>query len=370
MYRKAGRIDKTLAFLIAILVVAGCMIFASAAFGLLARGSSHITSVAFNHLVLGVLFGIAALCVTTFIDYRAWRKYAPYIFAAALALTALVFVPGIGFEHGGGKRWLHILGVSLQPSEFLKVAVLVMAAAYFSAVRNLVGTWRWGMGGFLGVLALPVAILVLQPDLGTLGVTVLSVFSIYFASGARAHHVLIVFLIGILALGTLAIYRPYVRDRITTFLDPSQGQQAEGYQIRQSLIAIGSGGLLGRGFGQGIQKFTYLPEPMGDSIFAVAAEELGFVGAVTLIGIYLSFALRAYHVATRAADQFGALLAIGIATYLACEAFINIAAMLGMAPLTGIPLTFISQGGSAMLASLAAAGILLSISRFRVRRSS
>lgn len=344
------------------------MIFASAAFGLLARGSAHISSVAFNHLVLGVLIGIGALSVATFIDYRLWRKYAPYLFAAALVLTALVFIPGIGIEHGGGRRWLNIAGTSVQPSEFLKVATLVMAAAYFASVRTLISTWRWGIGGFLGIMSLPAAILLLQPDLGTLGVIVISVFSIYFAAGARLHHVLTVFLVGILLLTALAIYRPYVRDRITTFINPAQGQQAEGYQIRQSLIAIGSGGLVGRGFGQGIQKFTYLPEPMGDSIFAVAAEELGFVGAVFLIGVYLSFALRAYHVATRSADQFGALLAIGIATYLACEAYINIAAMLGLLPLTGIPLTFISQGGSAMLASLGAAGILLSISRYRVRR--
>ena len=169
--------------------------------------------------------------------------------------------------------------------------------------------------------------------------------------------------IAVISLSMLALAKPYVRDRVITFLNPAQGQQQEGYQIRQSLIAIGSGGLLGRGFGQGLQKFTYLPEPMGDSIFAVAGEELGFLGTTSIVILFTLFALRGYQIAARVADPFGVYLATGISTYLAVEAFINIASMLGVAPLTGIPLTFISQGGSAILVSLASAGILLNISR-------
>ena len=169
----------------------------------------------------------------------------------------------------------------------------------------------------------------------------------------------LIFLAGILYL------KPHARDRVATFMNPSQNQQASGYQIRQSLIAVGSGQLLGRGFGQGVQKFTYLPEPMGDSVFAVAAEELGFVGAVGIIFVFLSFALRGFAIASGASDFFGGLLAVGISTYLIGEAFINIAAMLGVAPLTGIPLTFVSQGGTAMLVSLASAGILFNISRHK-----
>ena len=160
-----------------------------------------------------------------------------------------------------------------------------------------------------------------------------------------------------------------MRDRITTFFDPSKGQQSQAYQIKQSLIAVGSGGFAGRGLGQGIQKFTYLPEPMGDSIFAVAGEEMGFIGTVTIVLLFIAFALRGYSIGTRSQDMFGSLLAIGLSTYLASEAFINIAAMLGVAPLTGIPLTFMSQGGSAMLASLAGAGVLLNISRQQKKRA-
>ncbi len=365
VFRRSGHIDKILAFLIGALVVAGAMIFASAAFGLVARGSTVISSVVFNHLVLGIGLGVIALVIAMYIDYKYWRRFAPYLYVLALVFTSLVFVPQIGMEHGGGKRWLDLFGVSVQPSEFLKIAVIVMGAAYFASMHSFISTWKYGLGGFLGILAAPVIIMVLQPDIGTLGIITISLFAVYFAAGARWQHIATAICLGLLALSVLTMARPYMRDRVMTFINPAQGQQAESYQIRQSLIAIGSGGLTGRGFGQGVQKFTYLPEPMGDSIFAVAAEELGFVGSVVLIFLFLAFALRGFAISTRSSDPFGALLGVGIATYLSIEAFINIAAMLGVAPLTGIPLTFISQGGSAMLASLAAAGILLSVSRHR-----
>lgn len=365
---RRGHIDKILVILIASLLTGGCLIFASAAFGLLARGAAGITSAVFSHLVLGVGAGIIALFVTATVDYHKWQRYAPYVFGFALVVTALVFVPHVGAAFGGGRRWIVFAHLSFQPSEILKIGAIVMAAAYFSAMKNKITTLKFGLGGLAGILILPILILLAQPDIGTLGVVCSSVLAIFWAAGAKWWHILIIILTGVIALALLATFQPYVRARVQTFIDPSQGQQTSSYQIKQSLIAIGSGGIFGRGFGQGIQKFTYLPEPMGDSIFAVAGEELGFVGTVVIVLLFLSFALRGYTIAATSADMFGALLSIGIATYLASEAFINIAAMLGVAPLTGIPLTFISQGGSAMLASLASAGILLNISRQRAAR--
>ncbi len=363
--RHGYRIDKTLATLLAIIVVGGSLIFASAAFGLLARGQSGMSSVVFSHLVLGIGAGLAALLFTATFDYHNWRRLAPYLFALALGATALVFVPHVGAAHGGGRRWITLFGASAQPSEALKLGGIIMAAAYFSFARGKVASLLWGPGGFLAILALPAFILILQPDLGTLGVVSAAMFAVYIAAGARFRDILLICCIAFLGLGLLVFAKPYVRDRVMTFFYPAQGQQVEGYQIKQALIAIGSGGITGRGLGQGVQKFTYLPEPMGDSIFAVLGEELGFAGAAGLVILFLLFALRGYMVATHAPDFFGGLLAVGISTYLASEAFINIAAMLGVFPLTGIPLTFISQGGSAMLVSLASAGILLSISRRR-----
>jgi cell division protein FtsW len=346
------------------------MIFTSAAFGLLARGSLNMSSVFMSHLGLGIGLGLVGLVGGALVEYRTWRNYAPHIFVFAALLTLLVFVPHIGMEHGGGKRWINIAGFSLQPSEILKLATIMLAAAYFAMIKQRAATLSWGLGGFLGVIAIPALILLLQPDIGTLSVIVFACLAIFWSAGARLRDIGILIVLGIVALGILFMVKPYVRDRITTFLDPSQGKQAESYQVHQSLIAIGSGQLFGRGFGQGIQKFTYLPEPMGDSIFAVAGEELGFVGTVLIVLLFLAFGLRGFHVALSTKDPFGMYLAVGIAAYLTIEAFINIASMLSLAPLTGIPLTFVSQGGSAMLMSLTSAGVLLGISRGKGKASS
>lgn len=361
--RRTLGIDKPLLFLIVALVLGGGLIFASAVFGLLARGGLNMSAVSLKQ-AFWIGAGFLALFIASRFNYKPWRRFALYIFLSSLALTAAVFIPQLGFEHGGGRRWLSIAGFTVQPAEFLKIASIIMAAAYFSTVRARIGDLRWGLGGLFLLLAGPVAILLMQPDLGTLGVIIAAVGAVYFAAGAPLRDIALFLIVSVMAVGAFASFNDYARDRIQTFFNPSQAPQAEGYQIRQSLIAVGSGGLFGRGFGQSVQKFTYLPEPMGDSIFAVASEEFGFVGSIALIGVFLALALRGFTVATRAPDVFGGLLAVGISTYLVSEAFINIASMIGLAPLTGIPLTFISQGGSAMLASLGSAGILLSVSRY------
>ena len=359
--------DSWLLLLLGTLLILGALVFASGAFGLLARGETHITSVVFNHVVLGVGVGLVVLVVVSTIDYRVWRHWALPLYLISAGITALVFVPMLGIEHAGGTRWLDLRLLSFQPAETMKIGVIVLAAAYFAANQKRIATIRYGLGGFLAILALPATILLLQPDIGTLGIVIVAVGAVYVAAGARIRHLVLATIIGVLLVGMLAYNRPYVKDRITTFLNPAQNPQAEGYQIRQSLIAIGSGGFSGRGFGQGVQKFTYLPEPMGDSVFAVAAEEFGFVGGVFIIVLFLLLAIRGFAVSVRAGDSFGMLLGIGIASYLTAEAFINIAAMLGLGPLTGIPLTFFSQGGTAMLVSLGSVGILLSISKHTAR---
>jgi len=359
---KGKHVDKILAGSLALLVVLGAAIFTSSAFGLLARGAGHISSVVFSHLVLGLGLGLVALGIAYVVDYRLWRAWAPHLFIASLLFTCLVFIPQLGVTLNGSRSWLDILGFSFQPSETLKVAIVLLSAAVFATMKDDIRTWR-GPAAFAAILALPVIVVGLQPDMGTLGIIVIGAFSVYIAAGACVRDVMLFILMGLLALAAIAFMRPYVLDRITTFMHPELNPLAEGYQIRQAFIAIGSGEVFGRGFGQGLQKFTYLPEPMGDSIFAVAAEETGFVGSTVLIILFLVFVLRGFQVAARAPDMFGALVAIGLSSYLVAEAFINIAAMLGLAPLTGIPLTFISQGGSAMLISLGAAGILLNISR-------
>lgn len=358
-----AHVDVLLAAILAVLVVGGAFIFSSAALGELARGTTPISSIFLSHLGLGVGGGIVALFVAMYVPYKRWRPFAPALFVFALLLCAAVFIPHIGLSHGGAKRWLIIAGFSIQPAEALKIATILLAASYFAAKRSLVHTWVYGPGGLVLLLAPVAALLVLQRDTGTLGVICIAVFAMFYAAGARWPHILALGAIGILVVGTLAFTRPYIRERIETMLNPGINPQSSGYQIRQSFIAIGSGGVFGRGFGQSVQKFSYLPEPMGDSIYAVVGEEFGILGALALVAAFLFFGLRGFSVAARAPDVFGALLAVGITTYLVGEAFVNMGSMVGLLPLTGVPLTFISQGGTAMLVALGSAGILLNISR-------
>jgi len=183
--RRGAHIDAVLASLIAILIISGLFIFASAALGFLGRGATNVTSVAFNHLVLGGGVGIVLLITLCFIDYNQWRKIAPYIYITALIATALVFIPHLGMEHGGGKRWLSLAGMTIQPSEALKIATVLMAAAYFAAIRGRAATLTYGLLGFLAIMAGPTLILLLQPDLGTLGIITIATFAVFFAAGAR-----------------------------------------------------------------------------------------------------------------------------------------------------------------------------------------
>lgn len=362
MSRRA-HIDVYLSVILAALIIGGAFIFSSAALGELARGTTPIASVFFSHLGLGVGLGLVLLVIAANIPYKKWRSLAPALFVLAMLASAAVFIPHIGLSHGGAKRWIVIAGMSMQPAEALKIATILLAAAYFAAKRSLVQSWLYGPGGLVLLLSLPAAMLILQRDTGTLGIICIAVFAMFFAAGAKWSHIFTIAVIGIMVVGTLAFTRPYVRERIETLLDPGANPQSSGYQIRQSFIAIGSGGVLGRGFGQSVQKFSYLPEPMGDSIFAVVGEEFGIAGGLALVIVFLMLGLRGFSVAARSPDVFGALLAVGITTYLVGEAFVNIGSMVGILPLTGVPLTFISQGGTAMLVALGSAGILLNISK-------
>ena len=202
------RVDTILLILLGALVVGGALVFTSAALGLLARGATQISSVVFNHFVLGIGAGIILLLASATFDYRKWRPLAPYLYALALAVTALVFIPGLGFEHGGGRRWIDVRFVTLQPSEFLKLGAIVAAAAYFSLLREQTASWK-GPTAFLGILAIPGTLLLAQPDLGTLGIISFAVFAIFIAAGARLRDIALIGIVAVMALG-LQIGRAHV----------------------------------------------------------------------------------------------------------------------------------------------------------------
>lgn len=358
------KVDRQLLFITAILVIFGFFIFTSASLGLLAREGARFSSVAFSQIFFGILLGTAFLFAAMNIRYRVWKTLAPFIFGLSIITTLLVFIPELGFEANGARRWIHIFGFTFQPAEFLKVGFVMYLAAYFSTKRNKIDEYLYGLIPFTLMLGVVSAILLLQPDTGSMLVIASAGIAMYIASGAKIRDLVILLIISIALFSFLVSERPYLQERIRTYINPGADLQRSGYQLNQSLIAIGSGGIFGRGFGQSVQKFNYLPEPIGDSIFAVAAEEFGFIGGLILIFLFLMFAFRGLKIASRAPDYFSGLLIVGIVILIISQSFINIGSMLGIFPLTGVPLLFISHGGTAMLFALGSVGIVLNISKY------
>lgn len=358
-------VDRTLLGIIILLVIIGFFIFTSASLGLLAREGARFSSVAFNQIVFGIIGGSVGLLVMSQIYYRNLRQYAFYIFLFTLFLTLLVFVPGLGFSHGGAQRWIALGGFSFQPSELLKIGFIIYMATWLSGTYKTISSTLHGTLPFFGIVAGVGFLLLLQPDTDTFLIMAIAATTMFIVAGGRWRDVLIMFVAAVLLISLLALMRPYVKDRIMTFIDPGRDPLGAGYQINQSLIAVGSGGFSGRGFGQSIQKFEYLPEPIGDSIFAVYAEEFGFLGSMLLIGLLSIFTFRGYKIAAHATDLFGMLIVVGFMTLIVTQAFLNIGAMVGLAPLSGLPLPFISHGGTALLATLLMVGIVLNVSKYQ-----
>jgi cell division protein FtsW len=361
-------IDKQFLFAITILIIVGFFIFSSASLGLLAKSGDKYSSVAFSQTFFGLFLGTILLVVCSRIQYKLWRQYSFFLFVGAITLTLLVFVPGIGFSHGGAKRWLILAGYSIQPSEFLKAAYVIYVAAWMAGVKDKITTIKFGLLPFLFISGLVGIILLAQPDTDTFLVMLTAGLAMFLTAGGKWRHVLVLFVIAVVGLAIMASFRPYIKQRILTYLDPSSNSQTSGYQIQQSLIAIGSGGFSGRGFGQSIQKFNFLPEPIGDSIYAVAAEEFGFLGATFLVLLFVFFALRGLKIAAAVPETYGRLLVVGIVILIISQAFNNIGSMVGILPLTGIPLPFVSHGGTALLITLALMGIVLNVSRHQKQK--
>ncbi len=360
---KKIKIDIPFFISIAILVIGGFLIFTSASLGLLSNQSVKYANVSFNQTFFGLFLGIIACIITSNFDFKKYRKYAFYFFCVAIVVTLLVFVPKIGIQHGGAYRWIDLGATTFQPSELLKIAYIIYLAAWLASVKDRVTTIRYGFIPFIIITSIVGIVLLKQPDTDTFAITFFAGIAMFIAGGGKWRYFFILLFSGIIGLGIIAYERPYVMSRITTFLHPSENSLGSGYQIQQSLIAIGSGGLSGRGFGQSIQKFNYLPEPIGDSIFAVASEEFGFLGAVGIILLFIFFAFRGLKIATHTPDTFGRLLTVGIVIMIVSQAFVNIAAMVGVLPLSGITLPFISHGGTALFMVLAEVGIILNISK-------
>ncbi len=353
--------DKLLLSIILLWVLFGFFVFSSASLGLMANPNLQL-----SHVLLKQFLAIAASLVLMFfvsqIKFTNIVKFAPRFYMLSLTLGLLVFVPGVGFSSGGASRWVNIAGYSMQPGELLKLTVPIFTL--YLLLKNK----KW-MNDFksLAIPATAVApallLLLMQPDTSTSLIVLFSSALIYFLFGAPWKNIFLSAAVFLVLLAVLIFTRPYVKDRILTFVGLKDDPLGSSYQVEQSLIAIGSGGLFGKGFGQGVQKFGYLPEPVGDSIFATFAEEFGFLGVMIFLVLVLLFVLRAFNLAKRSSSLAASATILSLSLAIFLQVFINIAAMSKIMPLTGLTLPLFSLGGTSVLTVMLSFGVILSASK-------
>ncbi|PIQ75533.1 MAG: putative lipid II flippase FtsW [Candidatus Portnoybacteria bacterium CG11_big_fil_rev_8_21_14_0_20_40_15] len=353
---------------VAILVIFGLFMVTSAEVVISQERFNQSFYFAKNQILKGLIPGLILGYIFFRVPYQYLRKYALPIFVIGLAMLTAVFIPGIGMALSGAKRWLQIGSFNFQPSEIFKLGFIIYLASFLGKTdKSDKKENRQRLIPFLIILGITGLLIALEPDIGTLGVFALTAFAMYFMAKTPLGHVLILGVAGILALVLLVNIFPHALERVQVLLHPDIEQGGKAYQINQSLIAFGSGGIFGQGLDQGKQKFLYLPQAASDSIAAVIGEELGFLGMLGMLTLFVTFGFQGLKIAKNAPDDFSRLLAGGITCYIIIQAFINITAIVGLIPLTGVTLPFISYGGTSLVVSLIAVGILLNISKYATK---
>jgi cell division protein FtsW len=317
----------------------------------------------FQRQIAWTAVAVAAFMITARIDYHAWRRWVRPLLLVSGALLFVVLIPGIGIEVAGSRRWLGTGALRFQPTEIAKLALLVFAADVVARRAKELHDWRRVLRPVLLVMALLGALVLREPDLDSTIVLMLIAFTVLIVGGVRLRHLAVVGSVTAVAGTLLALSEPYRRARMFAFLNPSSDASSTGYQISQSLIAVGSGGLTGVGLGAGRAKWLFLPNAHTDFIFAIIGEELGLLGCTLVVALFVAFAVLGTRAALRAPDRFGTLLAAGVTAWVVGQAAINIGAVIGLLPVSGIPLPFVSFGGSALVFTMAAAGILGTVAR-------
>lgn len=355
--------DNRLFAAIFVIVIFGLvMLFsASSVAGYLKSGSP---SYFLKHQFFGLLLGVVGFFVGYRFDYHIWRRFSFHFLLASIFLLLLVFIPGLSADYGTARNWINIFGFSLQPAEFVKLSFLLYLAAWLESKKEQFADASQSIFPFLMVLGFISILMLMQPDIGTLAIIGAVSLIVYFVGGGMLKHLMLIVVPLFLVVIFVFNFHGYQLDRLKCYHDPEFSSQEKCYQINQSLIAVGSGGLWGRGVGESRQKFMYLPEVWADSIFAVIAEEIGFIFSLALISLYFYIFYRGYRIAKYAPDHYGRTLAMGIVVLLMVQTFLNIGGITNLIPMTGVPLPFISSGGSSISVMLMSMGILLNISRY------
>jgi cell division protein FtsW len=322
----------------------------------------------FERQLMWTTFGAVAFFIAYRVDYRRWQQWSVPLMVAAAGLCAVVLMPGIGIMVGGSRRWLGLGWMRFQPSELAKFAVLVFAADLLTRRERELGDWRAVLRPVLMVFLTLAALVYLEPDLDSTVVLALITVAVLIAGGIRLRHLGSLAAVGLGLGAILAVAEPYRRARVLTFLHPTSDASNAGYQILQSLIAFGEGGVTGVGLGAGSAKYHFLPNAHTDFVFSVIGEELGLIGCFVVLALFVAFATFGIAIALRSTDRFGMLLAAGITVWVTAQAAINIGGVTGLLPVSGIPLPFVSFGGSSLVITMLAAGILANIGRARAPR--
>ncbi len=364
MAKNKHHVDYALLIVSGLLLLAGLAVLWSASTAEAKHTFDDTNYYIIHQITRGVLVGLIAMWIFSKLDYHILKKPAGVLVVMGLLLLLALKIPGLGFTANGATRWIELGPILFQPSEFAKLALIVYLAAW-SSNHNRAGNNNFWTSIFppLLIVAVMAGLIVFQPDLGTaLAIAGIAV-TMLFIGGARLKYLLWTGVGAVLLAGLMVIFEPYRMRRITAFLNPEADTLGVSYQINQALIAIGSGGFLGYGYGLSRQKHFYLPEAINDSIFAVMAEELGFLRVSLVLLLFAFFIYRGLHIALNAPDTFGKMLAVGLTSLFGISVLINVGAILGLIPLTGIALPLFSYGSSAMIVNLAAIGILLNISK-------
>lgn len=361
--QRRGSFDLPFAALTLLLLTIGVVMVLSASYAraYYSAATNHNAAYYFMRQLGFALAGVGAMYALSLFPMQFYRRMSFLILAAAVGLLALV--PVIGVSQGDAKRWISLGFTTFQPSEIAKIGVILYFAALICKFKGRMRTIRYGILPFAGVLLVVVALLVLEPHFSAAIIIIAIGAVMLFLGGVRLYWFVGALIAALAALGVVMTFFPYASSRITTWLDPFANTSGSGYQIVQSLYAIGSGGLFGLGLGQGRQKYLYLPEEHNDFIFPVVCEELGFVGAAAILILFALLIIRGYWLAMHMRDRYSFLVTAGITTLLAIQVFLNVAVVTNLVPCTGISLPFFSYGGTALLIQLAEMGIVLSASR-------
>ncbi len=316
-----------------------------------------------SQLIFLVLGYLIMILISKF-PYQNYKKLSNIIFLVTTSLLVLVLIPGIGTVRNGSRSWFGLGGFGIQPSEFTKLSLIIFTAKYLENKERDLKSIKKGVLPILGVLLLVFALIMLEPDFGTGVVIVMTIVVLLFVSGVNLNFFVKIGILGLIGVVVLIIIAPYRTQRIISFLNPWSDPLGSGFQIIQSLYAIGPGGLLGLGLGNSIQKHFYLPEPQTDFIFSIISEEFGFLGILIVAVLFLTIITTGFKIATKCEDKFGKYLAFGITFSLAFQAMLNLMVVVGLIPVTGVTLPFLSYGGSSLLISLTSIGILLNINKY------